>query len=258
MTCGSPTPLHALPLPCRPRPGALQSARWRGTGPVVLPRGTGRCPSRLREGPELSPSVTTRSCCSCPCAHSPASGQSDPSRGPSAPRTARASSDRLVFRRISLPRLVETVTAREGPPLPQQPRLPLWEVGCRDRRRAGGPVPGLRASCRHAGTQSPDVAFNRCPGRCPQDWGRRGQTAREAPGGGRVPGARLVGESRLTERQAGSPVLPICSLKGEGFAVVRRSGRTDGDKARLASQVWWLGASRWKDLTRRDRTDHFT
>lgn len=189
MTCGSPTPLHALPLPCCPRPHALQSARWRGTGPVVLPRGTGGCPSRLREGPEFSPSVTTRSCCSCPCAHStaPRPGRATPPAGPAPPAPPEPH-----FRRISLPRLVGTVTAREGPPLPQQPRLPLWEVGCRDRRQAGGPVPGLRASCRHAGTQSPDVVFNRCPGRCQQDWGRRGQAAREAPGGDRVPGARLV------------------------------------------------------------------
>lgn len=178
-------------LPQTPRPAKCPMA---GHGASRPPPGDGRMPKPPPRRPRVQsqrhhPQLLLLPVCA---QHSPASGQSDPSRGPGAPRTARASSDRLVFRRISLPRLVGTVTAREGPPLPQQPRLPLWEVGCRDRRQAGGPVPGLRASCRHAGTQSPDVVFNRCPGRCQQDWGRRGQAAREAPGGDRVPGARLV------------------------------------------------------------------
>lgn len=267
MTCGSPTPLHALPLPCCPRPHALQSARWRGTGPVVLPRGTGGCPSRLREGPEFSPSVTTRSCCSCPCAHStaPRPGRATPPAGPAPPAPPEPPVTASFSEGSACPgSWGRSPLGRDRPSLSSLGSLSgRWGAETADRQEGQCRVCGRHAVTRghrarmwsstdaQGGASKTGAGEDRPPGR------RRAGTGSQERG---LSWAReeSAGESRLTERQAGSPVLPICSLKGEGFVVVRRSGRTDGDRVHLASQVWWLGSSRWKDLTRRDRTDHFT
>lgn len=140
------SPLRALPLPCRPRPSSRQRARRRGTGPIIPSRGMGGCPSNLHEVPKFSTSVTTRSCST-----APRPGRATPHTGSAPPAPPEPSVTASFSEGLACPGSLGRDGHRPGGdhPLPQQPRLRLWEAVFRDHGRGVGAVPGLRMSCRH-------------------------------------------------------------------------------------------------------------